>query len=146
MNNLKFSKMQLSDLSEIETTFENDFTCSWKLTTLKKELQNPSSSYIASYFHNELVGFAGIWLSVDDAHITNLVVKNNYRHKGIGSQLLEKLIEMTKEYHKKSLTLEVNIKNTYAQKLYHKYHFENLGIRKKYYNGIEDAFIMTLYF
>ena len=100
--------------------------------------------YIVAKENGEIVGFAGIWYSVDDAHITNIVVRKSYRNKGIGSLLLEKLIELAKT--KTSLTLEVNTKNEIAQKLYLKYGFKNLGIRKKYYDGIEDAYIMTLYF
>jgi ribosomal-protein-alanine N-acetyltransferase len=137
--------MTLSDLDEITDTFEKDFPCSWKVSTLKSELNNLSSQYILIRSASEIIGFAGVWLSVDDAHITNIVVKNSYRNKGIGSLLLEKLIEITKENCKVSLTLEVNTKNIYAQKLYNKYNFKNLGIRKKYYNGTDDAFIMTLY-
>lgn len=145
MENLNISIMQLSDLDEIENIFEKDFPCSWKLSTLKAELCNPSSEYIIASLNNEIVGFAGVWFSVDDAHITNIVVKKSFRNMGIGSKLLEKLIDLTKENYKASLTLEVNTKNTYAQKLYNKYNFKNLGIRKKYYNGTDDAFIMTLY-
>ena len=137
--------MTLSDLDEITDTFEKDFPCSWKVSTLKSELNNLSSQYILIRSASEIIGFAGVWLSVDDAHITNIVVKNSYRNKGIGSLLLEKLIEITKDNCKVSLTLEVNTKNIYAQKLYNKYNFKNLGIRKKYYNGTDDAFIMTLY-
>lgn len=146
MENLKISKMQLADLSEIENIFYLDFPCSWKINTLKEELQNDSSIYIISKIEQEIIGFAGIWLSVDDAHITNIVVKKSYRNMGIGSKLLEELIKLTKKNDKQSLTLEVNTNNIYAQKLYTKYNFKILGTRKKYYNGIEDAFIMTLYF
>jgi len=145
VKNLKFSKMTLSDLDEISDIFEKDFPCSWKVSTLKAELNNLTSKYIVIRSDLEIIGFAGVWLSVDDAHITNIVVKNCYRNQGIGSLLLEKLIEITKENCKASLTLEVNTKNVYAQKLYNKYNFKNLGIRKKYYNGTDDAFIMTLH-
>lgn len=145
MENLKFTKMTLSDLDEIENIFDTDFPSSWKISTLKSELMNESSKYIVVRSDNEIVGFAGVWFSVDDAHITNIVVKKSFRNMGIGSKLLEKLIDLTKENYKASLTLEVNTKNTYAQKLYNKYNFKNLGIRKKYYNGTDDAFIMTLY-
>lgn len=145
MENLKFTKMTLSDLDEIENIFDTDFPSSWKISTLKSELMNESSKYIVVRYDNEIVGFAGVWFSVDDAHITNIVVKKSFRNMGIGSKLLEKLIDLTKENYKASLTLEVNTKNTYAQKLYNKYNFKNLGIRKKYYNGTDDAFIMTLY-
>lgn len=136
--------MNLGDFQEIEPIYNLEFDDFWKPQNLKSELQNVSSKYIVAKENGEIVGFAGIWYSVDDAHITNIVVRKNYRNKGIGSLLLEKLIELAKP--KTSLTLEVNTKNEIAQKLYLKYGFKNLGIRKKYYDGIEDAYIMTLYF
>ena len=136
--------MNLVDFQEIEPIYNLEFDDFWKPQNLKSELQNVSSKYIVAKENGEIVGFAGIWYSVDDAHITNIVVRKNYRNKGIGSLLLEKLIELAKT--KASLTLEVNTKNEIAQKLYLKYGFKNLGIRKKYYDGIEDAYIMTLYF
>lgn len=136
--------MNLDDFQKIEPIYNIEFDDFWKPQNLKSELQNVSSKYIVAKENGEIVGFAGIWYSVDDAHITNIVVRKNYRNKGIGSLLLEKLIELAKT--KDSLTLEVNTKNEIAQKLYLKYGFKNLGIRKKYYDGIEDAYIMTLYF
>ena len=136
--------MNLGDFQEIEPVYNLEFDDFWKPQNLKSELQNVSSKYIVAKGNGEIVGFAGIWYSVDDAHITNIVVRESYRSKGIGSLLLEKLIELAKT--KTSLTLEANTKNEIAQKLYLKYGFKNLGIRKKYYDGIEDAYIMTLYF
>lgn len=136
--------MNLDDFQEIEPIYNLEFDDFWKPQNLKSELQNVSSKYIVAKENGEIVGFAGIWYSVDDAHITNIVVRKDNRNKGIGSLLLEKLIELAKV--KASLTLEVNTKNEIAQKLYLKYGFKNLGIRKKYYDGIEDAYIMTLYF
>lgn len=136
--------MNLGDFQEIEPIYNLEFDDFWKPQNLKSELQNVSSKYIVAKENGEIVGFSGIWYSVDDAHITNILVRKSYRNKGIGSLLLEKLIELAKT--KTSLTLEVNTKNEIAQKLYLKYGFKNLGIRKKYYDGIEDAYIMTLYF
>ena len=136
--------MNLDDFQELEPIYNLEFDDFWKPQNLKSELQNVSSKYIVAKENGQIVGFAGIWYSVDDAHITNIVVRKANRNKGIGSLLLEKLIELAKT--KTSLTLEVNTKNEIAQKLYLKYGFKNLGIRKKYYDGIEDAYIMTLYF
>lgn len=136
--------MNLDDFQEIEPVYNIEFDDFWKPQNLKSELQNVNSKYIVAKEDGKIVGFAGIWFSVDDAHITNIVVHKNFRSKGIGSLLLENLIELAKV--KTSLTLEVNTKNEIAQKLYLKYGFKNLGIRKKYYDGIEDAYIMTLYF
>lgn len=144
MDNIQISDMTLNDFNEIEPIYNSDFDDFWETRNLKSELENINSKYIVAKIDNNIVGFAGIWFSVDDAHITNIVVHKNYRHHGIGSVLLEELIKLAKV--KNSITLEVNTKNIYAQKLYLKYGFKNLGIRKKYYNGVEDAFIMTLYF
>ncbi len=144
MDNLKIDFMTFDDYLEIEPIYTLEFDDFWKATNLKSELENSNSKCIIAKSNNVIVGFATIWFSVDDVHITNIVVRKSYRHLGIGSKLLEKLIELSNE--KSSLTLEVNTKNTNAQKLYLKYGFKNLGIRKKYYNGIEDANIMTLYF
>lgn len=136
--------MTLNDFNEIEPIYNLEFDDFWKPLNLKSELENISSKYIVAKEGNTIVGFAGIWFSVDDAHITNIVVRKDFRNKGIGSLLLERLIELAKC--KTALTLEVNVKNKIAQKLYLKYGFEILGIRKKYYDGIEDAYIMTLRF
>ena len=144
MDNIQISDMTLNDFNEIEPIYNSDFDDFWETRNLKSELENINSKYIVAKIDNNIVGFAGVWFSVDDAHITNIVVHKNYRHHGIGSVLLEELIKLAKV--KNSITLEVNTKNIYAQKLYLKYGFKNLGIRKKYYNGVEDAFIMTLYF
>lgn len=141
---MEIRNMTLNDFYEIEPIYNLKFDDFWKPLNLKSELENISSKYIVAKEGNTIVGFAGIWFSVDDAHITNIVVRKDFRNKGIGSLLLERLIELAKC--KTALTLEVNVKNKIAQKLYLKYGFEILGIRKKYYDGIEDAYIMTLRF
>lgn len=146
MNNIEILNMTLDDFYMIEPIYNSAFDDFWKPENLKSELENINSKCIVAKLDNNILGFAGIWFSVDDAHITNIVVNKDYRHKGIGSKLLERLIILAKEQNKTSLTLEVNTKNINAQKLYLKFGFKNLGIRKKYYSGIEDAYIMTLYF
>lgn len=141
---MEITEMTLEDFYQIEPIFNKEFDDLWSTQNLKSELNNLSSKYIVARENGIIVGFAGIWYSVDDAHITNIVVRKTYRHQGIGSKLLENLIKMAKI--KDSLTLEVNTNNINAQNLYTKYGFKNLGIRKKYYNNTDDAYIMTLYF
>lgn len=144
MDNIKISDMTFDDYKSIYPVYNTEFDEFWSLENLKSELDNPNSKCIVAKLDEKIVGFAGVWFSVDDAHITNIVVHKAFRHKGIGSMLLEELIELAKI--KSSLTLEVNTQNETAYKLYSKYGFTNLGIRKKYYKGIDDAYIMTLYF
>lgn len=145
MDNLKISNMTISDFENISPILTSDFDDFWSCKTLQSELNNPNSYYIVAKLNAEIVGFAGIWKSVDDVHITDIVVKKDFRKKGIGSLLLEKLISLTKELKFKELTLEVNSNNEPAKKLYLKFGFKELGIRKRYYNNTDDAVIMTLY-
>jgi len=90
-----------------------------------------------------VVGYAGIWLNLDEGHITTIAVHRDYRGRGIGELLLLGLIDQAYDLGASQLTLEVRVSNTVAQKLYVKYGFRILGDRKRYYtdNG-EDAAIM----
>ena len=144
MDSLVILEMTLSDLEQIKDSLITDYDDFWNYSTFKNELQNPNSKYIVAKLSNTIVGFAGIWKSVDDVHITNLVTCKNFRRQNIGSIMLSKLIEMA-EYEKNitSITLEVNSNNIAAIKLYEKFGFKKLGLRKKYYNNTEDAIIMT---
>lgn len=145
MDNLKISDMTISDFENISPILSSDFDDFWTIENLKSELNNKNSHYIVAKIQDNILGFAGIWKSIDDIHITNIVVKKDFRKNGIGSLLLQTLILLTKNLNYKELTLEVNINNIPAKKLYLKYGFKELGIRKKYYNNTDDAVIMTLY-
>ena len=94
--------------------------------------------------NNNIAGLAEIWKSVDDMHVIDIVVRKDLRNQGIGSALLEKLIEIARQNKMESITLEVMHTNIPAIKLYEKFGFKNAGIRKNYYKGFHDAFIMTL--
>ncbi len=144
MDNIEIETMQISDLNSIADILLTDFDDFWTYSVFKSELQNPNSTYIVAKSNNLVVGFAGIWQSVDDIHITNIVVKKDHRYNGIGKMLLNKLIAICKFKKTTSITLEVNSQNIPAIKLYETFGFKNVGIRKKYYNGTEDAIIMTM--
>ena len=81
---------------------------------------------------------------LDEATITNIVTKKVIRNAGIGSQLLEFIINYCKSNNMKTITLEVNENNISALKLYKKFNFEQIGLRKNYYNNTDNAIIMNL--
>ena len=144
MDNIDISMMSVSDLELIKDYLLTDFDDFWNFNTLKNELLNPNSKYIVAKSNNKIIGFTGLWKSVDDVHITNIVTAKKYRNKNIGNLMLSKLIEMARnEKGITSITLEVNLNNIPAQKLYEKFDFKVVGIRKKYYNNIDDAIIYT---
>jgi ribosomal-protein-alanine N-acetyltransferase len=91
-----------------------------------------------------IIGYGGLWLSVDEGHITTIAVAPEYRGRGIGELLLNGLIDQASELNADILTLEVRVTNVVAQQLYMKYGFRTLGSRPRYYtdNG-EDALIMS---
>ncbi len=138
-------KMTLQDLEEIADILETDFDNFWNYNILKQEISNSNSLYLVSKnSDNTIVGFAGVQFILDEANITNIVTKKIYRNQGIGSLLLEQLIYNSKKNGMSSITLEVNENNSFAIKLYNKFDFVITGFRKKYYNGKDNAIIMTL--
>lgn len=140
----KISKMTIEDLKSIKNILASDFDNFWSFDVLEDELECDNSYVIvAKSTDNTIVGFAGLKTILDEADIMNIVVKKDFRHNGIGSILLENLINYSKNTNMKTITLEVNENNLSAIRLYDKFSFDKLGIRKKYYNGESDAIIMS---
>ena len=90
-----------------------------------------------------LAGYAGLWLMVDEAHITTIAVRSELRGRGLGELLLVSLAEIAFDINARWLTLEVRVSNSVAQALYRKYGFKPSGVRHRYYSdNQEDALIM----
>ncbi len=90
-----------------------------------------------------IIGFAGLWLMVDEAHVTTIAMHPNYRRLGLGEFLLVSLIDIAYSIGAKWVTLEVRVSNYSAQNLYRKYGFREAGLRHRYYSdNQEDALIM----
>ena len=140
------SEMNLLDLENIKDCLLTDFDNFWSYNILKQELENGKSKYFVAKQENEIVGFAGILLIIDQVNIMNIVVKKDKRNFGIGSLLLEEIIRYSKIHNVTSITLEVNEKNIAAIKLYKKYGFKQVGLRRKYYNNEDNAILMDLVF
>jgi ribosomal-protein-alanine N-acetyltransferase len=90
-----------------------------------------------------IVGFAGLWLMVDEAHVTTIAMHPEHRRRGLGEYMLSSLIEIAYDIGAKWVTLEVRVTNYNAQNLYRKYGFREAGLRHRYYSdNQEDALIM----
>ena len=143
--NIKITSMNSQDLESIKNILNSDFDDFWNYNILKEELNNKNSRYLVAKLNNEVIGFAGIKIIIDEADIMNIVVKKNFRNNGIGSLLLENLINLSKSLNISSLSLEVNEKNISAISLYKKFNFKEVGKRKNYYKD-SDAILMSINF
>ena len=93
---------------------------------------------------DDLAGYVGIWLQGDQAHITEIAVREELRGRGIGELLIIGTLRVAYEQGLAEVTLEARVSNFVAQRLYDKYGFNEVGIRKNYYaDNREDAVIMT---
>lgn len=135
------TEMKLSDLEKIKDILTTDFDDFWNEKVLEEELSSSSSKYIVAKKDNEIVGFAGLKIVLNEVDIMNIVTKKNYRRHGIGSLLLKNLITISKNLNAKSITLEVNENNSNAINLYTKFNFKKIAVRKNYYKN-QSAIIM----
>ncbi len=106
------------------------------LAMSKEQASLPSRDYI--------LGFAGLWIMLTEAHIIAIAVRNDYRQIGIGEGLLISVIELATKLNANVVTLEVRASNKVAQALYTKYGFHVVGRRPRYYSdNWEDAVLMS---
>ncbi len=144
MYNTSVVPMALEHIDQIMVIEKLSFDIPWSRNAFVEELtKNKFARYFAAIVGDMAVGYAGMWKICDEGHITNIAVHPEYRGNGIGSLLLEKVIDSCKAESITGLTLEVRRSNVVAQRLYGKYGFSVAGSRKAYYadNG-EDALIM----
>ena len=99
----------------------------------------------SSSWRQYIFGFAGFWIMADEAHITSIAVWEKHRCQGMGEMLLIALIDLARELNTSVITLEVRVSNTTAQRLYSKYGFIQVGLRRGYYtDNREDGMLMSL--
>ena len=113
---------------------------------LKRALQhNPLHPPHLAAGEELLVGFAGFWIMLDEAHVIAIAVREPYRGQGIGQGLLLSVIDMAIKLQSRLITLEARERNMGAQAMYRKHGFEVVGRRPHYYSdNQEDAVLMTI--
>ncbi|WP_160678555.1 ribosomal protein S18-alanine N-acetyltransferase [Clostridium sp. C8-1-8] len=140
---IKIEPMELDSIEKVLEISELSFPIPWSRKSFEQELSNVFANYFVAKSNAEVIGYGGMWIIIDEGHITNIAVHPKYRNQGVGDKILSKMIATCNEKKVIAMTLEVRLSNLAAQKLYSKYGFISEGIRKKYYedNG-EDAIIM----
>ncbi|MEK7693493.1 MAG: ribosomal protein S18-alanine N-acetyltransferase [Chloroflexota bacterium] len=166
--------MTADDITQVADVERESFPSMWPQTAYRRELSNKLARYLvltelrdtpleppatsglwgalrrivggdaSPGSHEYLLGFIGLWLMVGEAHIVTVAVRERYRRMGVGERLVIAALELAMDAGQEVATLEVRASNETAQRLYEKYGFARLGLRKRYYtDNNEDAVIMT---
>lgn len=143
-NKLEFRSMVLDDITAIIAIEHEAFTTPWTEEAFINELlNNMFAKYMVMEYEGEVIGYGGMWVIIDEAHVTNVAVKSEWRGHGLGERLLTELQRTAVFFGADKMTLEVRVSNEVAQRLYRKLGFESSGVRPAYYSdNLEDALIM----
>lgn len=140
----KMSREHIPELAEIEQLC---FAVPWSEKQLLEELENPLGSYFVAVEDGRILGYIGSQTVIDETCVMNVAVRPDCRGKRLGSLLMEALVQDCLEKGSRLLTLEVRVSNEPALALYRAFGFQQVGLRKGYYEKPrEDAIIMTKFF
>jgi ribosomal-protein-alanine N-acetyltransferase len=137
--------MRLDDLPAIQVIERAAFSAPWPANAYRTELEtNKLAHYLVVRVGAEIAGFAGLWLMVDEAHITTFAIAPAWRRNHLGERLLVAILDIALDRQATEATLEVRLSNLPARRLYEKFGFRPVGVRPRYYSdNNEDALIMT---
>jgi [ribosomal protein S18]-alanine N-acetyltransferase len=137
--------MELADVASVEAIERASFSAPWPPNAYRTELQtNRLAHYLVIRVGPQIVGYAGLWLMVDEAHVTTFAIHPDWRRQRLGERLLIALLDIALDRRAVEATLEVRLSNLAARRLYEKFGFRPVGIRPRYYtDNSEDALIMT---
>jgi ribosomal-protein-alanine N-acetyltransferase len=142
---LRIEPMGLGDLEAVQAIERASFSSPWPPNAYRSELEtNRLASYLVARHGDRVVGYGGMWLMVDEAHITTFAIHPAWRRRRIGERLLLAFLDIAIDRSAHEATLEVRLSNLAARRLYEKYGFRPVGLRPRYYSDDnEDALIMT---
>lgn len=141
---IKYEKMSREHMDGLIEVEEQCFNSGFARQTFEKEFENKIAIYVSALEGEMIVGYAGLWNICGEADIMHIGVRKDFRRRGIAYGMLGWLIEMCREQKVFAINLEVRKSNEAARALYRKLGFEEIGMRKNYYDGTEDAVLMKL--
>ncbi len=145
---LTFRLMTVDDIDQVYEIEKLSFTLPWTKESFYHEMENNDYAYyVIAETEDGIVGYCGMWLILDECHVTNIAILPEERGKKYGERLMEEAIKVAKSKGAELMTLEARVSNRAAQNLYRKLGFQNGGIRKRYYtDNLEDAIVMWVNF
>lgn len=144
---MRIEKMTSGHLDDVYIIETECFSHPWSRQSLEEELDNETSLFLVAKEENEVIGYIGMSIVIDEGYIFNVAVRESYRNKGVATALINELVTYGKKNNLSFITLEVRKSNLPAISLYSKFGFLKAGERKDYYsNPKENAILMTKYF
>lgn len=142
--NITVRPMRIEDLDQVLEVERASFPTPWTKEAFYRELtQNRLACYLVALADGRVIAYAGAWLILDEAHVTNIAVHPSFRGRKVGELLMRSLMLLARSKGARQMTLEVRASNLVAQNLYRKLGFSTQGRRPKYYtDNQEDALIM----
>jgi ribosomal-protein-alanine N-acetyltransferase len=137
--------MTLDDIPAVHRIERASFPVPWPDYAFRQEIEsNRLAHYLVVRAGGQIVGYAGMWMMVDEAHVTTFAVLPDWRRRGIGGRLMLAMVRLAGELGARVATLEVRLSNVAARELYQRFGFRPVGIRPRYYSdNAEDALIKT---
>jgi len=145
----RLRRMRLSDISSVMAIELAAFPVPWDESAYHYEVaENPLASYQVLTVRlgdqpAKIIGYAGFWMLADEAHVSTIAVDSDWRGRGLGALLLLSMLVEAYNLEATLATLEVRKTNVVAQALYLEFDFKIVGGRRRYYQGREDAIIMS---
>lgn len=139
---MQIAQWQTPDIDSIAEAEAQIFKVPWSGAMLAQEMGNPFFIMYTAKQGDSLCGYIGYYLIADELHIANLAVLPAYRGSGVAKSLIRRVLGDAKTLGSYGITLEVRTSNIAAISLYSSFGFRVKGVRKKYYENTEDAYIM----
>lgn len=134
-------EMTEADIASVVGVDSATFSDAWKETAFREEIEKDYSHYFVCEIDGEIVGYAGIWCIYETAELIRIATAPDFQQKGIANMLMQEILSCAKSCGCERMMLEVRRSNIPAQVLYKKFGFDEISVRKGYYNG-EDALIL----
>ena len=142
-SSLSLRPMTPSDVPEVARIETTAFSTPWSDRTFRSLLHRPGVELWVAEWGDQLAAYAILWKVLDEGELANIAVRKDLRGRGIGSGLLSRMLEVAEDSGVRSLYLEVRESNSVAREMYARRGFQEIGIRKGYYEGpSEDARVL----
>jgi ribosomal-protein-alanine N-acetyltransferase len=140
---VELAPMTGEDLDEVLSLERQAFPSAWSRGSYERELRNTNSYYYTARREGALAGYVGLWVVLDEAHITTIAVHPDYRRRGLGSHMIQLAMDLARRHGAGVLTLEVREGNHPALEMYRKLSFQQTGFLPRYYGDThENAVVM----